>query len=88
MNLTTEQAYFVNRRVRGFANMHAVQVFPLIHILQEAYLQGMSDAVEFASIGPCPPHAEIRKSEGDTRYWVECQKCGAVLREIPIPNNA
>jgi hypothetical protein len=36
----------------------------------------------------CPPHAEIRKSEGDTRYWVECQKCGATLRDLPIPNNA
>lgn len=36
---------------------------------------------------PCPPHKEVRKSEGDTRYWAECEKCGAFLREIPIPNN-
>lgn len=38
---------------------------------------------------PCPPHDKgVRKSEGDTRYWVECGKCGEVLRNIPIPNNA
>ena len=37
---------------------------------------------------PCPPHKPIRKSEGDTRYWAECEKCGAHLRDIPIPNNA
>lgn len=33
---------------------------------------------------PCPPHKEVKKSEGDTRYCVECEKCGAVLRELPI----
>lgn len=37
---------------------------------------------------PCSSHKPIRKSEGDTRYWVECEKCGEFLREIPIPNNA
>ncbi len=40
------------------------------------------------SICECPPHIETRKSEGESRYWIECEKCGAVLRELPIPNNA
>ncbi len=46
LKLSVEQADLVRRRVQPFANTWGIQTRPLIHLLQEAYLQGMSDAVD------------------------------------------
>ncbi len=46
LKLSREQAEVVLRRVKPFTNQWGVQTCSLIHLLQEAYLQGMSDAVE------------------------------------------
>ncbi len=46
LKLSQEQADLVRRRVEPFADRWGVQTRPITHLLQEAYLQGMSDAVE------------------------------------------
>lgn len=46
LKLSKEQADFVRRRAEPFADRWGVQTRPLIHLLQEAYLQGMADAAE------------------------------------------
>lgn len=44
--LTADQADVVFRRAIPFADTWGVQTRPLVHLLQEAYLQGLTDAVE------------------------------------------
>lgn len=50
LKLTHEQAELVFRRAAPFADSWGVQTRPLVHLLQEAYLQGMADAVEAMEI--------------------------------------
>jgi hypothetical protein len=45
LKLSPEQADIVRRRVQPFANPWGIQTCSLLHLLQEAYLQGMADAV-------------------------------------------
>ena len=49
LKLSQEQADLVRRRMEPFANIWGVQTCTLIHLLQEAYLRGMADAVEAMS---------------------------------------
>ena len=45
LKLSQDQADLVRRRVQPFANTWGIQTCSLLHLLQEAYLQGMADAV-------------------------------------------
>lgn len=44
--LTAEMKDLMRRRTMPFLNGIGLQSVPLAHILQEAYLQGMNDAVD------------------------------------------
>jgi hypothetical protein len=60
LRLTTDQADLVRRRVQPFANTAGIQTCTVMHLLQEAYLQGMADAVEGFAI-----ERDKLKSEND-----------------------
>ena len=72
LRLSPEQADLALRRVKPFADMHGVTTRPLIHLMQESYLQGIADATDAMKI----EHDKL-KAENDWLLSKLSQFCGA-----------